>query len=393
MRRTHVRPCPLLACVAALLVSLASQAAPAGPAPRFILTDLGDAIPGAINNRGEVTGIFNDSYPQHAWLYSGGVIRDIEDNPRFTSMGRDINDRGEVLGRSGDGTTTPWLPGFLYGGNAGAGMRRFADPGGRITSVAALNNHGVVVGYAFPLGNISAVEMFHYDGRGFAFTRVDAGEGAYFVPEHMNDVGTIVGIRYFSDGQGGWRLRAAVYDSGVLRELPTFSGRSSYASAINERGWIVGGADLPHAGADEPPRRAFLYRDDQLIDLGTLGGSRSSAAALNERGDVVGVSYVQSGFSEASRAFLYTDGTMYDLNELIEPGSGWVLEGAGGINDAGQIIGAGHFGIGGGTRGFLLTPVPEPGGAVLVAALGAAAACRRPRPVNRTRSAVEPQPP
>ena len=37
-------------------------------------------------------------------------------------------------------------------------------------------------------------------------------------------------------------------------------------------------------------------------------------------------------------AFLYENGTMYDLNNLIVPGNGVFLEGAVGVNDNGQII-------------------------------------------------------
>ena len=45
---------------------------------------------------------------------------------------------------------------------------------------------------------------------------------------------------------------------------------------------------------------------------------------------------------------------MLDLNNLIAPSSGWILNTANGINDAGQIVGNGT--INGYTRGFLLTP-------------------------------------
>ena len=45
---------------------------------------------------------------------------------------------------------------------------------------------------------------------------------------------------------------------------------------------------------------------------------------------------------------------MHDLNDSIPPGSGWLLETARGINDAGQIVGYGdHNGL---VSAFLLTP-------------------------------------
>ena len=51
-------------------------------------------------------------------------------------------------------------------------------------------------------------------------------------------------------------------------------------------------------------------------------------------------------------AFLYREGRMQDLNDLIPSGSGWVLEEARAINDRGQIVGFGTFQ--GRTRAFLL---------------------------------------
>jgi hypothetical protein len=38
-------------------------------------------------------------------------------------------------------------------------------------------------------------------------------------------------------------------------------------------------------------------------------------------------------------AFLYRNGTSYDLNTLIAPNSGWQILDAYGINDRGEIVG------------------------------------------------------
>ena len=47
---------------------------------------------------------------------------------------------------------------------------------------------------------------------------------------------------------------------------------------------------------------------------------------------------------------------MTDLNQLIPPGSDWVLKSVSDINDAGQIVGTGEA-PNGETHGFLLTPI------------------------------------
>ena len=72
-----------------------------------------------------------------------------------------------------------------------------------------------------------------------------------------------------------------------------------------------------------------------------------------------------------------------DLNSLVVAGGeGFSLKIAAGINDLGQIVGTGTFDPDGpgpmssAQRGFLLTPVPEPGMAGL---MGVAVLCRRAR--------------
>jgi probable HAF family extracellular repeat protein len=82
---------------------------------------------------------------------------------------------------------------------------------------------------------------------------------------------------------------------------------------------------------------AVLWKNSTVLDLGTLGGATSEALSINDAGQIVGDSMDATG---ASRAFLY-DGTLMDLNSLIPPGSGWLLQSAQGINNAGRICGFG----------------------------------------------------
>jgi hypothetical protein len=84
-----------------------------------------------------------------------------------------------------------------------------------------------------------------------------------------------------------------------------------------------------------------------MQDLGTVPGSgncTSGASAINDLGQVIG-----------SPAFVWTKASgMQDLNRLISPNSGWVLQIATSINLWGQITGVGT--INGKSHAFLLTP-------------------------------------
>jgi probable HAF family extracellular repeat protein len=84
-----------------------------------------------------------------------------------------------------------------------------------------------------------------------------------------------------------------------------------------------------------------------LTALGTL----SDAFGINDLAQIVGTATVSDG---SQHAFLYTDGTMVDLNSLIAPNSGLTLSLAYAINNEGQIVGM-AYNSSGYEQAFLLT--------------------------------------
>ncbi|HEX7369893.1 MAG TPA: PEP-CTERM sorting domain-containing protein [Rhodanobacteraceae bacterium] len=86
---------------------------------------------------------------------------------------------------------------------------------------------------------------------------------------------------------------------------------------------------------------------------------------INDRGQVVGSSGIWYLEPNGERAFLYEDGHMFDLNDLVTDRADFdVLFAADAINDRGQIVGFGSL-TNGGFDAFLATPlnmvaVPEP---------------------------------
>ena len=85
---------------------------------------------------------------------------------------------------------------------------------------------------------------------------------------------------------------------------------------------------------------------------------------MNGAGDVVGATGYMVGSNDA---VLYSNGTLADLNTLIDPSSGWHLSSAAAINDNGWIVGDG-VNPSGQQEAFLLIPTtvtPEPSTLVL----------------------------
>jgi probable HAF family extracellular repeat protein len=148
-------------------------------------------------------------------------------------------------------------------------------------------------------------------------------------------------------------------------ELPYLpDAESGVAEAINADGWVVGSMEV---GSPTATERAFAWRptepngsEGSVIELGTLGGDHSLAFDVNASGCIVGYAQLpgEGGWPGVDHAFLYRDGVMVDLNDLLVPASPEAeLMVAEGIGDDGSIVGtaivAGH------RHAYLLTPVAE----------------------------------
>ncbi len=108
--------------------------------------------------------------------------------------------------------------------------------------------------------------------------------------------------------------------------------------------------------ATSPYYHAFITNPttNAMTDLGTLDGTSSSGYGINARGQVTGESLTRSG---TSRAFLYWNGRMVDLNaEIGSAATLYTLTSAQGINDNGQIVANGTVNATGEDIAFLLTP-------------------------------------
>ena len=310
------------------------------------VTNLG-TLPGAseihvrdLNSAGQVVGYALTSAYQ-AFLYSGGTMFNLGALGGVESYAHGINDAGQVVGSAQ--IITGEMHAFLYAADT---MIDLHPVGSSQSAAIAINNAGQVAGY-----NLTAAGECH----AFVWQNgILSDIGAIGLTSceiwDINALGEIVGVLQTVSAE----LHAFAWTSTLgIVDLGTLGGVESHPYRISDTGQIVGATLTGQVNTQNSPiTQAFLYRGGGVTQLGTLGGESSAALGVNNIGQVVGGAETSTG---ERHAFLFdANSGMQDLNALISPTSGWGLQSANVINDAGWIAGVGVFG--GQQRAFLLTP-------------------------------------
>jgi probable HAF family extracellular repeat protein len=265
------------------------------------------------------------------------------------------------------------------------------------SETAKLDGHGADV-CAFGT-NLQCLAAIWKDGRLSALPLLAGGNNSYALD--MNDRGQAVG---FSDTDvydldcaaaktAGFRFQSVIWEGkGHVRQLTPLGGDSvAFAFGINNRGQVAGGSGVCANTTPPPypsaPHAVLWERDGTPVNLGSLGGPVSISSAINSHADVSGTAVTADGSPQAflwtpesrkllkldppdgfsvvvnpccktindsreivgfmldsnfnSHAFLWKEGVMVDLNNLIANDSPWMLQSAAGINASGQIAGQG----------------------------------------------------
>jgi probable HAF family extracellular repeat protein len=342
----------------------------------------------AINASGKVAGYATVWGTNNACLYNGGSLSDLNfgglDGATLpigkASQAFGINDSGTIVGVAQNPTI--------------ASNRAFVTSGGSMISVDAydatigqsraygVNQSGTVVGTGYFGNNQWKALIYNYSGTYNSATGVygggswsynninDAlgGAGGGSQAAAINNAGSVTGS-FTTSGWGYYaNPRAFVRTSaGVVTTLSHLAGMdSTNAMGINGNGDLVGYSYLQSTLTYGHAFLATAGSGYAMTDLGVPTGYRDSEAlGVNKYDLVVGQAYDTT--ASAWRAFLWNPGVpLYglatganDLNALaasVLP-SGWVLNAARSINDAGQITGTATYMSGGNpvTQGFILS--------------------------------------
>lgn len=309
--------------------------------------DLSGAV--AINDSEQVIGWSwtpgNDD--SHVFLYQNGQMSDLYP---FLYAER-INNAGQVAGVGASGNIYyPAMYDTLTGTFSTLGSLGGVTTEGFAGLALGIGAPGQVVGYSF----------LPSTGRYHAFlsnngTMRDLGcipgtrNGCLTVANDINDQGQIVGV-----GQpfGSALLYAFLYQNGVMTDITPFGSSWATATAINNNGHVVGS----YLTKNRLFTHSFIYANGVSTEIG-LGTLDTEAYDINDVGQVVGMTIVsptscRTCYDYAPHAFVFQNGVLIDLNNLLPEGSEWELTWAYAINNNGSIVGEGT--INGRTHAFLL---------------------------------------
>jgi probable HAF family extracellular repeat protein len=161
------------------------------------------------------------------------------------------------------------------------------------------------------------------------------GQGDYSSAHDINDRGDVVGE---GDIAPNGMPRAILWHEGKMEQLSLLPGGTNCsAQALNNSGAIVGSCDFKGLA------HGVIWKNGTIKDLGIIGEPGEAVCLpldINASGTVVGVAEPEDG---RLRAFIWQKGRLTDLNNLIDPQSGWRLLVASRINDKGEILGRGYY--------------------------------------------------
>jgi probable HAF family extracellular repeat protein len=256
-----------------------------------------------------------------------GVLTELPTLGGVNSVALEINNRGEIIGASDDGTVDascrpPQQTHFqavLWSPNASKAQKLPPLPGDEVGLALKNNDNGQVVGTSGLCSNTS------FGGFGLGPHAVLWDNGS---PVNLGNLGVPDGINVAAD--------------------------------INNSGMIVGGASYPD-GTTHP----FLWtRASGMRDLGLMSTDPADALntpfAINDRAQMVGGSCDVT--SATCRGYIWQGGVMTDLNDLVPADAPLYLISPLGINSHGEISGLAVVKSTGEAHAFLAIPVAGPAG-------------------------------
>jgi len=240
-----------------------------------------------------------------------------------------INSAGQVVGRMNVPGLSPPDRAFLYADGVTQNLGTLL--GGNYSEAAAINASGTVCGYSTGVGQPLTAFVWQ-DG---TMSALNLPFGTDSVANDISDTGEVCGWM----GDLPWLAHGYIWSASRVIDLgavlPGANGAS--ATGLNNSGNVCGYS--LYGDPSEPiMRRGFFWTNGTVLDLGILPGfTTATPTRLNDFNVIVGScnSFPISGLTSA---FVWQNGIMQDLNDLVPPELNLNIDSAYDINNAGQIV-------------------------------------------------------
>jgi len=324
--------------VVVVVVSIGTVAA---QEPRYTLVDLGSFFPNYIDEKGMMAGFVLGDWEQAA----RGTVGNIEILTPEGGFGR-----ANALAKH-QWTVGQFQDGFGVGSfamvwdEAGTSISLGSFPGGGSSSVYAINDAGLMVGYSETDALVPVAVWWDED----LIIHQLPGGGAWATA--VNAKGVIVGGIGAPDGYthaGKWMSTTSEpIDLGTM-------GTTSTASGINKDGIVVGQAYLPSG-----PSAVLWTAENVMQPLPSIAGAEyCGAGKINSRGVIIGACVVVVDERWVGHGVVWeTPEVAVDLNTVVTLPEGFVIEVPTWINDKGVIVGYATLNYA--NHGFMLVPISK----------------------------------
>jgi probable HAF family extracellular repeat protein len=295
------------------------------------------------------------------------------------SRGFGINDSGLVVGDSTFGKDFSHAAIFSNGSATDLGTLK---EGGDYSRANGINASGQVVGSCSTTLDGASSRAFIVSTASSPSAMIDLGTlgGAHAQALAINDSGFVTGNSQTHPTDRPDSIHAFIWHATMesvpespeipsnpsrrrMLDLGALDGDFSYGTSISSKNHVAGYSTINNF---DDRVHAFLYDGEKMLDLGSLSGASpdfdfSYALGVDSADQVVGYSYRVwgDGLMNPSRqvAFIYSEGVMLDLNDLIgDAATNYRLNAATAINDNGQIVAIAFDQFADAFHAVLLTP-------------------------------------
>ena len=236
--------------------------------------------PQAINAEGEVVGTSGDgSSNNRLFLWADGKMTDL--GPAGGGEVIYLNDHGQIA------LSAPVADGSIHTffWDRGQLSELTPLPGEVFSQPTGLNDRGDVIGDSYD-GTLEHAVLWR-DGHPIDLGTLGIAGSVTFA---INDRGQVAGGSFNTAAGLG---QGFLWQNGTLTPFgPLGTGRSISPGTINATGDIIG---FGPTTTGRNPRQAFVWHRGTLLNLGTLGGTGSFARAVNNEGAIVGQAQTSTG--------------------------------------------------------------------------------------------------